>query len=106
MSSARGRPLRPVNERSTLYGWTAGYRAQPTLERPVDDACERRFVADCCPMRSAGRSGASFELSNSLASAQRPPRRGQVVQSKEFATEIRQVQLIRFGWSVEADRIR
>ena len=36
-----------------LYDWMAGYGAEPTLERPTDDACERRFVADC--RRMSGR---------------------------------------------------
>jgi hypothetical protein len=31
-----------------LYDWMAGYGAEPTLERPTDDARERRFVADRC----------------------------------------------------------
>jgi hypothetical protein len=35
-----------------FYDWVAGYGAEPTLERPTDDACERRFVADSCPMPS------------------------------------------------------
>jgi len=28
-----------------LYDWMAGYGAEPTPERPTDDACERRVVA-------------------------------------------------------------
>jgi hypothetical protein len=28
----------------------AGYGAKLTPERPTDDACERRVVADYCPM--------------------------------------------------------
>jgi len=34
-----------------LYDWMAAYGAEPTLERPTDDACERRFVADFCRWR-------------------------------------------------------
>jgi hypothetical protein len=33
----------------------AGCGPKPTSERLIDDACERRVVADCYPMRSAGR---------------------------------------------------
>ena len=29
-----------------LYDGMAGYGAESTLERPTDDACERRFVAE------------------------------------------------------------
>jgi hypothetical protein len=31
-----------------FYGWVAGYGPEPTLERPTDDARERRFVAEPC----------------------------------------------------------
>lgn len=30
----------------TLYDWMAVYGTEPTLERPTDGACERRFVAE------------------------------------------------------------
>ena len=29
----------------------AGYGAEPTLERPIDDACQRRLVAVLCRTR-------------------------------------------------------
>ena len=37
-----------------LYDWMAGYGAEPTPERPCDDACERPLLADQRPTTRRG----------------------------------------------------
>lgn len=48
------------------YDWRAGHGAEPTLVRPRDNACERRFVAGKRSPAGSTRSSYSLKTSSRL----------------------------------------
>ena len=80
----------------TLYDWMAAYGTGPTLERPADGACERRFVAGHRLMRSPIRPRQSVgfaEFANRAEeAADQPP-------DHEFQLERERLTFYRFALS-------